>query len=101
MALRGAASRRYAESVFAIARDNSSFDRWLEDVDVIRDLLTQPDMKRFLDDPKTSVTVKEEALRKLLDGKVDKLAVNLAVLLVRREQVNSVSHLARDLRRLV
>ena len=101
MALRGAADRRYAESVFAIARDQNSFDTWIEDVATIRDVFTNPDMHRFLEDPKARPAQKESVLRKLLDGKISPLALNLAVLLIRREQGAIVSGIEREFRRLV
>jgi F-type H+-transporting ATPase subunit delta len=101
MALRGAASRRYAESIFAIAKDQNSFDRWLEDVATIRGLFTNADMRRFLDDPKPTPAAKEETLHKLLDGKVDPMAVNLAILLVRREHVGIAEYLEREFQRMV
>ena len=101
MALRGAASRRYAESIFAIARDNNSYDKWLEDVAVIRGLFTNADMRRFLDDPKPTPEAKEQTLHTLLDGRVDPMAVNLAILLVRREHVNIAEALERELLRMV
>ena len=101
MALRGAASRRYAESIFAIARDNNSYDKWLEDVATIRGLFVNADMRRFLDDPKPTPEAKEQTLHKLLDGRVDPMAANLAILLVRHEHVGMADALERELQRMV
>ena len=101
MALRGSVSRRYAEGVFAIAKDHSSFDRWLEDIGTIKSVFTDPTMKRFLDDPKSGQADQERVIRKLLDGKVDPLAINLAVLLIRREHTGTVEGLERELKRMV
>src|SRR5581483_6590099 len=97
MALRGAASRRYAESVFAIAKDGNNFDRWLEDVHTLASVFTDAGMKRFLDDPKTKPPEKEATLRKVLEGKVDPLAANLAILLLRRDHTGIAESLDREL----
>jgi|SRR5579884_383807 F-type H+-transporting ATPase subunit delta len=99
--LRGTAARRYAEGVFAIAKDQNSFDRWLADLATIRDLFTNPDMARFLADPKPSVSDKEAAVEKLLAGKVDRLALNTALLLVRREHSEEVPALERSFQNMV
>jgi F-type H+-transporting ATPase subunit delta len=99
--LRGAASRRYAESVFAIARDQDSFDRWLEDLATIREVFTNADMARFLADPKPSLSDKEAVVEKLLAGKVDRLALNTALLLIRREQGEAAAGVEREFQQMV
>lgn len=99
--LRGTAARRYAESVFAIAKEQNSFDRWLEDLATLRDLFTNTDMARLLADPKPSVSEKEAIVEKLLAGKVDRLTLNTALLLIRREQVDAAADLERDFQQLV
>src|SRR5579883_1245664 len=101
MALRGTTARRYAESVFGIAKDQDSFDRWLDDVNTVANAFGNPEMARFLGDPKPGLTEKEAVVEKVLSGKVDKLALNLALLLVRREQAAAAPALERELRRMV
>jgi F-type H+-transporting ATPase subunit delta len=99
--LRGTSSRRYAESVFAIARDDNSFDRWLSDLATIREVFANADMARFLADPKPSVSDKEAVVEKLLAGNVDKLALNTALLLVRREHAEAAPWMEREFQNLV
>lgn len=99
--LRGTSARRYAESVFAIAKDANSFDRWLSDLATVREVFTNSDMVRLLSDPKPSVAAKEAVVEKVLAGKVDKLALNTALLLIRREQARAVPDLERDFKQLV
>ena len=99
--LRGTAARRYAEGVFAIARDQNSFDRWLGDLVAIRETFTNADMARFLADPKSSVSEKEAVVEKLLAGKVDRLALNMALLLIRREHAEAAAALERDFQEMV
>ncbi|HLG72683.1 MAG TPA: ATP synthase F1 subunit delta [Chloroflexota bacterium] len=99
--LRGTSARRYAESVFAIAKDQNSFDRWLEDLSTVHNVFANPEMARLLADPKPSVADKEAVIEKVLAGKVDKLALNTALLLVRREQASTAGDLERDFREMV
>ena len=96
MALRGSSARRYAESVFAIAKEQNSFDAWLDDLGTLRGVFTNPDMRRLLDDPKPSPADKEAVVQQVLHGKVDRLAVNLAILLIRREQVAAAAGIERE-----
>ncbi len=99
--LRGTAGRRYAESVFAIAKDANTYEKWLADLSTIESVFTDPNMARFLADPKPSLTQKEAAVQQLLTGKVDKLALNVAIILVRRDHATSVPALRRELQRLI
>ncbi|MDE3077133.1 MAG: ATP synthase F1 subunit delta, partial [Chloroflexota bacterium] len=99
--LRGSAARRYAESVFAIAKEANNFDRWLEDLATMETVFTQPDMARFLADPKPAIEQKEAVVDKLLSGRVGKLALNLAYILLRRAHAAAVPGLRRELQRLV
>lgn len=101
MALRGSSARRYAESVFAIAQEHNSFDRWTEDLATIREVFTNADMRRFLDDPKPTTADKEAVVEKLLAGNVDRLALNMAVLLIRREHVGAAAGIEREFRGMV
>src|SRR5438105_13203186 len=99
--LRGSAARRYAEGVFAIAKDQNSFDRWLEDLATVADLFRNSDMARLLADPKPRLPDKEAVVEKLLAAKVDKLALNTALLLIRREQAEAVPLVQREFPHLV
>src|SRR5581483_1660492 len=101
MALRGATARRYAESVFAIARDQNTFDRWLEDLATIRAVFTNPDMARLLADPKPGLREKEAVAERLLRGKVEPLALNLARLLIQRQVAGLIVDIERDMQAMV
>ena len=99
--LRGASSRRYAESVFAIACDQDSFDRWSADLTTVGDVLTNPEMARFVADPRPSASDKEAVIEKLLAGKVDRLAINTALLLVRHKHADAAGNVAREFQQMV
>lgn len=101
MAFRGASSRRYAEGIFAIAKEQNAYDRWLGDLETLRSVFANPDMAAFLADPKARLSQKEDVVQKLLEGKVERLTVNLALLLLRREQAEIVPDVERELQRMV
>ena len=101
MALRGASSRRYAEGIFAIAREQNSFDRWLADLETLRSTFANADMASFLGNPRSSLSDKEAVAQKLLEGKIDRLAMNVALLLLRREQAEIIPGVERELRQMV
>lgn len=99
--LRGAVARRYAEGIFAIARDHSSFDRWLADLETIRSALVNADMAQLLSDPKVTVAQREAVVSQVLTGKVDQLALNAASLLIRRGHTQAAAGVEREFQRLV
>src|SRR5581483_8781099 len=98
MPARATSARRFAESVFDLAKEQNAFDRWLDDLETIRSTFTNPDMARFLADPKSTLADKEAVVVKLLEGKVDRLALNLARLLVQRELTETIAGIERDFR---
>ncbi|MER3419578.1 MAG: F0F1 ATP synthase subunit delta [Chloroflexota bacterium] len=78
-------ARRYAEAVFAIAREHRTEDQWRDDLRSLADLVRHPQAGRFL----TSFRVRREEKRRLLERALDvsPLAMNLALLLLQRERL--------------
>ncbi len=88
----GGSSRRYAQAVFDIARDQDTLDQWRDDLQTIADVLGLPDVQAFVESPRVS----QENKRQLLDqhlGSVAPLGRNLAMILIRRNR----SHLAQGI----
>lgn len=99
--LKGAIGRRYAEAIFAIARENNTIDRTLEDVQGIASLFSQRKLAYLLNEPKISTQRKEQAIRQALEPKVLRTSLNLALLVVQRELVEAMPNIARELAQLV
>ena len=99
--LRGTAGRRYAEGVFAIAKDQRAYDRWLADLAAIENVFSDSNMARFITDPKPAAQRKATVVEQLLRGRVDELALHLALILVRRGHAAAVPALRRELQRLI
>src|SRR5437660_935962 len=99
--LKGAIGRRYAEAIFAIARENNTIDRTLEDVQGIASLFSQRKLAYLLNEPKIPTQRKEQAIRQALEPKVLRTSLNLALLVVQRELVEAMPNIARELAQLV
>ena len=88
----GGSSRRYAQAVFDIARDQDTLDQWRDDLQTIADVLGLPDVQAFVESPRVSQENKQQLLDQHL-GSVTPLGRNLAMILIRRNR----SHLAQGI----
>ncbi len=60
-------ARRYAEAAFEIARRDGTLERWLDDLRLAADVVTQPDAARVVDNPAIPFAMRREVLGKLLE----------------------------------
>lgn len=82
--LKGPVARRYAEAVFEIGVQQETIDRWHDDLGTLAEYLGNRRLAFILKEPKIPYTRKEAIVRDLLSGKVQREALNLALLLVER-----------------
>ncbi len=82
--LKGATARRYAEAVFGLAVEHNTVDRWLQDLRLIAEYLSDHRLVFLLSEPNIQFNRKELVVKDLLNGKVQPEALNLALLLVER-----------------
>ena len=82
--LKGATARRYAEAVFGLAGEHNTVDRWLQDLRLIAEYLSDHRLVFLLSEPNIQFNRKELVIKDLLNGKVQPEALNLALLLVER-----------------
>ncbi len=82
--LKGATARRYAEAVFEMAVEQNTVDRWLQDLRLIAEYLSDHRLVFLLSEPNIQFNRKELVIKDLLNGKVQPEALNLALLLVER-----------------
>jgi F-type H+-transporting ATPase subunit delta len=99
--LKGAIGRRYAEAIFAIAREQNTIDRTLEDVQGIASLFSHRTLVYLLNEPKIPMQRKEQVIRQQLEPRVLRTSLNLALLVVQRELVEAMPNIARELAQLV
>jgi F-type H+-transporting ATPase subunit delta len=82
--LKGATARRYAEAVFELGVEKNSVDRWLQDLRLITEYLSDHRLIFLLSEPNIQFNRKELVVKDLLEGKVQREALSLALLLVER-----------------
>ncbi|GCE25817.1 F0F1 ATP synthase subunit delta [Dictyobacter alpinus] len=99
--LKGAIARRYAGAIFEIARKQNTMDRTLEDVKSIAEVFAHRKLAYLLREPKIPAQRKETALRQALAAKVLPTSLNLALLIVQRELVDVMPHIATEFEHLV
>lgn len=99
--IKGAIGRRYAEAIFAIAREQNTIDRTLDDVQGIASLYSKRTLAYLLNEPKVPLKRKEQAIRQALASKVLPTSLNLALLVVQRQLVEAMPNIARELEQLV
>ena len=99
--LKGAIGRRYAEAIFAIAREHNTIDRTLEDVQGIASMFSKRTLVYLLNESKVPARRKEQAIRQALAPKVLPTSLNLALLVVQRQLVEAMPNIARELAQLV
>ena len=99
--LKGAIGRRYAEAIFAIARENNTIDRTLDDVQGIASMFSKRTLAYLLNEPKVPAQRKEKAIRQGLASRVLPTSLNLALLVVQRQLVDAMPNIARELAQMV
>jgi len=101
MARPSTAARRYAEAAFEIARRDGTLERWLDDLRLAADVVTQPDAARVVDNPAIPFETRQEVLGKLLEPRVSAQAFNLVLLLAKRGRLSAAPAVAAEYKRLV
>ena len=99
--LKGAIARRYAEAMFQIALKQNTVDRTLEDVKNITQVFANRKLSYLLREPKVPAQRKEMGLREALTSRVLPTSLNLALLVVQRQLVDTMPHIAKELETLV
>ncbi len=107
--LRGAAARRFAEAVFALALEGerapgsgrAGLDRWQADLDVIADAVSNRELKDFLERPGISLGQRRDVLERVLKAYVSQEALHLAYVLLERGRIDLAPAVAREYKSLV
>jgi F-type H+-transporting ATPase subunit delta len=98
--LKGAIARRYAEAAFELGVENQTLDRWLNDLRTIADYLGARQLAFILSEPNIQFDRKEQVVRDLLQNKVQRDALGLALLIVERQHVEGIKTVRDEFERL-
>jgi F-type H+-transporting ATPase subunit delta len=86
-------ARRYADALFAIARERGTIDAWTEELAALRALATNRDGMRMLESPDLSLAQKREAIQAAA-GPLSPETVALVNILLQRKRVELIPGLA-------
>lgn len=92
----GTAGRRYSQAIFEIARQENTIDQWLNDLASIEQVMNDPQVSEYLENPKNNREEKRQLVTKLLQSKVQPMALKLALLLVQRQRQVYASAVRQD-----
>jgi F-type H+-transporting ATPase subunit delta len=81
------------QAVVELAREQGSFDTWQRDLDTLRAVVSDPDVRTFLNNPSVQPAVKKQAVDAVLTG-ASAEARNLAHMLIDRRRTGIIQDLA-------
>ena len=81
---RAASARRYAQAVFELALEKGELEKWLDDLTLLADSVSNQEFLDFLSQPRVSDDDKIKVVREALGDSVGPLALNLMSLLATR-----------------
>jgi F-type H+-transporting ATPase subunit delta len=97
---RAASARRHAQAVFQIALEKKELEKWQADLEIIANVLKDPQLIGLLENPKLRFSEKEKVLQNILVG-ISPLAMNLIYFLTAKNRLRIVADLVVEYRRLM
>lgn len=95
-----ASAKRYAKAILAIAKERDQLTQWTEELDRIVSIMKDGNVAQLLSSVRVRVNDKVRLLETLLTD-LSPLAKNLAHLLLRKNKLNEISHIAEEYRKLI
>lgn len=87
-------AKRYVQALVELAREGRSFDAWQRDLDVLRDLVDDPQVREYLQNPSVQTSRKVNVVESSL-ANVQPQARNLAHMLIEQRRVGLIPEIAR------
>jgi F-type H+-transporting ATPase subunit delta len=100
MARRETAARRYAEAAFEIGREDGTLETWERDLERLRAVLGNEEVRALAEHPAVPYAEKERVLRRLVSGVSDE-AMNLVLLMIRRGRPGAIHKMVERFGELV
>ena len=88
-------SKRYAQAVFEIAKEQNKLDEWQDDLNKVAALTSDLEVISFLENPKVPFENKAETVREALRD-VNPLTINLACLLILKSKAGNAKQIADE-----
>lgn len=87
-------AKRYVQAVIELAQDNGSFDVWQRDLETLGSLVSDAEIRTFLENPSIQSSAKVRAVDAVLQNAQPETR-NLLHLLIERRKVNLIPEMAR------
>lgn len=87
-------AKRYVQALVELAREGRSFDAWQRDLDILRDLVDDPQVREYLQNPSVQTSRKVKVVESSL-ANVQPQARNLAHMLIEQRRVGLIPEIAR------
>lgn len=97
---RSSVARRYAEAAFQLAERDGMVEPWLDQLGIVAAAVRDQEFVRRLEDPQVPVDDRVDTARAVLGANAVPQLVNLVRLVLRRRNVDVVTSIHREFRRL-
>lgn len=87
-------ARRYAQAITELAQENGTFDAWQRDLGLLNALVSDPEVRRYLEHPGVPNDQKVRAVDSVLEGSTPE-ARNLLHMLIERRRISIVPALVQ------
>ncbi|MGH7445266.1 MAG: ATP synthase F1 subunit delta [Longimicrobiales bacterium] len=95
-------ARSYGEALFALGEKHAQHDEFAAGMQMLDALLQlDPRVRLFLQTPKIEASVKKDALREALSGRVQPLFLNFLLLVIDKRRQRLLASIAREYRALL
>lgn len=86
---RGSA-RRYAQAIFELGEESGSTDKWAQDLEIMSDVFSDPDVAQYFRDPKQGAEEKKRAVARIFEGQVGPQSLNVLRMLAERQRTDII-----------
>ena len=84
-------SKRFAQAIYAIAKETDTVSDWVKNLESINDILSEKDLVATLNSPNKPIALKCSILDKIYGKSLDRLVLNLLYLLSTRNSIDLIS----------
>lgn len=95
------AAKRYAQAAFDLAKDQGTLDQWEHDLRSLVDIVQDPEMTVFFENPAIPAEAKKQVLGDLLAQPDQQYSRNFALLLLERDRLSELPEVVEFFHELI
>ncbi len=84
------AAKRYAQAAFDLAKDQEKLDQWEHDLQAVVDVVQNPEMTVFFENPAVPAEAKQQVIEEVLPQPDQQYTRNFALLLLERDRLSEL-----------